>query len=226
MTSREHGTVPNRPEPQVAATSRPPGEVNDARVHLRRYTRAIYTVDAVVSRMPNDAWDHQSPCDAWTAREVLGHLIQGMQHLTSAAHGAQAPSPRSEAESATDQPVSTWAANREALLEALDRPGALDRHITSPFGRQPIDDFLPIHTIDSLLHAWDIARAGGIDAYLPADLASAGVALITSAGEVARHPGILGPAIDIPPSTDPVGRLVAMSGRTPTARTVALDHAD
>lgn len=189
--------------------------MNDTRAHLRRYTRAIYTVEAVVARMPDDAWDHPSPCDAWTAREVLGHLIQGVQHLIDAAHGDQSRVALSEAETATDQPRSAWATNRDELLEALDHPGALERHIVSPFGRQPIEDFLPIHTIDALIHAWDIARAGGIDACIPVDLASVGVALIAGAGDVARRPGILGPAIDIPQGGDPVALLVAMSGRAP-----------
>ena len=41
--------------------------------NLRNFTKAIYGMDAVVQRVPVDAWDNGSPCEGWTARDVVGH---------------------------------------------------------------------------------------------------------------------------------------------------------
>jgi uncharacterized protein (TIGR03086 family) len=183
--------------------------------NLRNYTRAVYTVDAVVNRMPPQAWDRPSPCEGWTAREVLGHFMWGMQSITSAAHGGDRPAVRSEAEVATDEPTVAWAATRDELLAALDHQGALQRTFTGPFGPSTIDAFLAVHTLDGILHAWDIARAGGIEACVPVDLALAGTAAIEGLGDVVRQPGLFGPAVDCPADADPVSRFVAVAGRRP-----------
>lgn len=183
--------------------------------NLRNYTRAVYTVDAVVNRMPTDAWDHPSPCDQWTAREVLGHFIWGMQNVTAAATGAPAPESRPEAVTATDDPVATWRSTRDALLAALDQQGSLQTSFNGPFGPTPIDGFLPIHTFDGILHAWDIAAAGGIDAHVPEDLAAAGHAALVSFGDGIRHPGLFGPAVEVADDADVVTQFVACAGRQP-----------
>jgi len=41
--------------------------------NLRNYTKALYGFDAVVQRVPEDRWDADSPCDGWSARDVVTH---------------------------------------------------------------------------------------------------------------------------------------------------------
>ncbi|MFV0307615.1 MAG: TIGR03086 family metal-binding protein [Desertimonas sp.] len=183
--------------------------------NLRDYTRAVYTMDAVVNRMPADAWDNPSPCDGWTARQVLGHFMWGAERIASAAAGEDPPAPRSEAEMATDDPPRAWAATRDHVLGALDHDGALRRDFSGPFGPGDVDSFLPIHGVDGLLHAWDVATAGGIEAHLPTDLAAAGAAAIASFGDGIRQPGVFGPAVAVSDDADDVTRFVAIAGRTP-----------
>ena len=183
--------------------------------NLRNYTRAVYTLDAVVNRMPADAWDNPSPCEGWTAREVLGHFMWGMQNLGNAALGEPAPAARAEADVATDDPATAWAATRDALFAALDREGSLHQPVDFPLGPMDIEGFMPIHTNDGLLHAWDIAHAGGIDACIPHDLAAAGTDALASYGDFVRQPGIFGPAVEVADDADAVTKYVAMAGRQP-----------
>jgi uncharacterized protein (TIGR03086 family) len=182
--------------------------------NLRTYTKAIYTMDAVVQRVPDAAWDQQSPCEEWSAKEVLGHMIWAMQNLTAAATDGQFPSKTTEAETSGADPSATWAASRDALLAALDHDGAIYKSFNGPFGPGTIDDFLAIHAIDCLVHTWDIARTAGIDAHLPVDMAAAGAAGLASLGDSVRVPGLFGPAVEVE-SDDPVTRLVAITGRNP-----------
>jgi uncharacterized protein (TIGR03086 family) len=182
--------------------------------NLRTYTKAIYTMDAVVQRAADSAWDQQSPCVEWTARQVLGHFIWGVQRLTSVAADGPSPAEQPEADVAGVDPAATWAATRDALFVALDHKGALDREIVGPFGPSTVDDFLGIHSIECLLHTWDVATAVGVEPHLPRDIAAAGAAGLASAGDGLRGPGLFGPAVEVS-SDDPVVQFLTIAGRDP-----------
>jgi uncharacterized protein (TIGR03086 family) len=182
--------------------------------NLRNYTKAVYAMDAVVQRTPDAAWTKQSPCESWTAREVLGHFMWGAQRVTSVATGAELPAEKAEADVAGADPKASWAATRDALFAALDHPGALAQAFDGPFGPGTLDDFLGIHTLDCMLHTWDVAKTAGIHAHLPPDIAAAGAAGLAAAGDALRGPGLFGPAVETT-SDNPVTQFVAISGRDP-----------
>jgi uncharacterized protein (TIGR03086 family) len=183
--------------------------------NLRNYTKTIYALDAVLQRAPSDRWDDQSPCDAWTARQVLGHYMWGLQRVATVANGTPPPEEKSEADVAGPDPLTSWAETRDTVLAALDQPGALANIVDGPFGPGPLDAFLQIHTMDGLLHTWDLATTFGIDAFIPTDLAEAGTAGIAAAGDGIRSPGLFGPAVACAADADAVTRFVAIAGRTP-----------
>jgi uncharacterized protein (TIGR03086 family) len=183
--------------------------------NLRNYTKALYTLDAVVRRTPAHAWDKPSPCDQWTAREVLGHFMWGVKRVTAVANGDALPVEQAEADVAGPDPVAAWSLVRDAVFVALDQQGALDKAFHGPFGPGTIDGFLSIHTLDGTVHAWDIAKTAGIDGYIPTELAEAGVAGITAAGDGIRRPGLFSAALTVPADADAVTRFIAISGRNP-----------
>ena len=43
------------------------------------FDRALAKFDAVVQQVPNDAWANQSPCEAWTAANIVGHVAATTQ---------------------------------------------------------------------------------------------------------------------------------------------------
>ena len=43
------------------------------------FDRALAKFDAVVQQVPNDAWANQSPCEAWNAANVVGHVAATTQ---------------------------------------------------------------------------------------------------------------------------------------------------
>jgi uncharacterized protein (TIGR03086 family) len=183
--------------------------------NLRNYTKAIYTLDAVVQRVPADCWDKQSPCDEWNARQVLGHFMWGLQRVTAVASGQAIPEARPEADVAGPDPRANWSATRDAALAALDHPGAIAQPFTGPFGPGTLDGFFGIHIVDCVLHTWDIAHTAGIDAHLPLDLVEGGAAGLAAAGDAVRAPGVFGPAVTVAADADAVTRFVALAGRNP-----------
>jgi uncharacterized protein (TIGR03086 family) len=183
--------------------------------NLRNYTKAIYTMDAVVQRTPAAVWDKQSPCEHWTAREVLGHFIWGTKNLVSLATGGPKPAEQPEADVAGKDAHAGWAAARDNVLAALDHPGALQKDFVGPFGPTTVDGFLGIHQLDCILHAWDIAKTAGLDAHLPPDLAADALPGLKALGDGLRGPGLFGPEVTMPANADPVSQLLGITGRKP-----------
>lgn len=183
--------------------------------NLRNFVKAAYAFDAVVRRVPHGAWDRQSPCEEWTARQVAGHVIWGMRNVGALASGGASPPEQPEAEIAGDDPATTWREACDTTMAALDRPGALARIGNGPFGEMTVDGFLGFYPSDLLAHAWDIATAAGLDARLPIDLCERGARGLAAAGDALRRPGLMGPAIEVDDDADATTRFIALSGRQP-----------
>ena len=94
-------------------------------LNKRNFTRAIYVFDAVVQRVPSDKWDNQSPCDEWTARDVLRHQCGVLQAMAATLKSGETvpPQPIDSAET----PAAVWAETRDSVLAELDEPEILDR---------------------------------------------------------------------------------------------------
>ena len=41
-----------------------------------RYRRLAATLTARIEWVPDDAWSNQSPCEQWTARDLVGHVVE------------------------------------------------------------------------------------------------------------------------------------------------------
>ena len=175
---------------------------------LRRFTKAVYGFDAVVRRVDPGRWDEPSPCEEWSAGDVVQHQVDVMNMVTTAAGGD--PGVVED-----DDPVARWAAARDAVLAALDTQGALQRQAETPFGEMSVDRLVGILAVDPLAHTWDLATATGMDPALDEELCERGTRQLEKAGDVLRGPGLSGPAVEVDPGADAASRFVAMAGRTP-----------
>lgn len=183
--------------------------------NLRLFTKALYEFDAVVRRVPADAWDRASPCEGWTARQVAGHSIALARMIAAMARGDEPPPMRSEAEWAGDDPATSWSAALDDVLEALDHHGTLHRVASTPFGEMPVDRFLGIFAVDPHVHAWDLATAVGVDPALDTAISEKGLRQFERAGAAIRGPGMFAEPVDVPADADANTRFIAFSGRRP-----------
>jgi len=160
--------------------------------NLQRYVTAIHGTDAVVSRVPDDRWEAPSPCDGWSARDVVLHQIgvfDGVAAMAGSGEMARPAPPH-----AVEDVRAEWARSRDELLAALDRPGVLRRSGSYWFATTTIDDLLAIVVYDPLAHAWDVATAVGIDAHFSPEVARAAAATIeTGTGAAAAMSEATGP---------------------------------
>lgn len=183
--------------------------------NLRTYTKALYALDGVVRRVKDDDWDNQSPNEDWSAKETLGHVIWGVRRMANAMRDLDAPAEQPEAEVAGADPAAAWNAALDDVMEALDQRGVLTKVVTTPFGEMSVDDAIGFLFADPLTHAWDIAKAAGVDAALPDDLSRKATALLSAAGEAIRGPGMMSEPIEVSEAASSADKFVAITGRKP-----------
>jgi uncharacterized protein (TIGR03086 family) len=178
-----------------------------------RYRRLAGLFAATVAAVPDDRWEAQSPCDEWTARDVVRHVVQtqGM-FLGFVGRGL------GDAPTVDDDPVGAWDHARAAMQADLDEP---ERAATSFDGlmgpttlEAAVDRFL---CTDLVVHRWDLAEATGQPLVLdPVDMAHARDAMAPLADRM-RGPGAMGPELEVAPDADEQARFLAFFGRRSTS---------
>jgi uncharacterized protein (TIGR03086 family) len=181
--------------------------------NLRNFTKAIYAMDAVVQRVPTDAWDNDSPCEGWTARDVVGHqagVLNGAAQI--ARTGAIAmPAPPED----VSDPLAVWAEARDGILEALDAPGVLHQEGAFWFGPMSVDDLIGVVQWDPLTHAWDIAKATGVQTSIDEGLAQQSYDRVSAMRDGLAKMGLVGEEVAVPDDADIVSRYLGLVGRNP-----------
>jgi uncharacterized protein (TIGR03086 family) len=181
---------------------------------LERHRRAIAAFDTGVDFAAGDPdlWARPSPCEGWTARDVVKHVTDihtVMAHRLG--EEVEAPKPRG-----ADEVAGLWRASRDAALRALTRPGALDQVIDVPNGGEmAAGRFVNVVTTDVLVHTWDLARAVGADDRLDPELVERAHRAAIPMDELIRSSGMFGPRIEIDDDADPQSKMLTFFGRDP-----------
>lgn len=182
-----------------------------------RFRRVAADLTDTISAMPDAAWANSSPCDGWTARDVLRHLIEwipGPGFLLGTFGIETRPIPAVDSD-----PAGAWAAVRDAVQAGLDDPAIAERiEDCGPPGEMSFAAAVDMTcTSDVLIHAWDIAQAAGIDVALDSgEIARQHEAISSIPREVdsaMRDGGMFGPRIDAPADADRVTQVLAFYGR-------------
>ncbi|MFC4377312.1 TIGR03086 family metal-binding protein [Nocardia halotolerans] len=159
----------------------------------------------------------QTPCAGWDLRDLLEHMGTQNRGFAAAARGEEDPAVW-EVRPATD-PIADYLASAEEVVSAFAAPrvGTLALPELPP-GRFPAPMALGFHLIDSVVHAWDVARSVGHHIELEPGLAETALAIAEAvpSGESREQPGAaFGPALE--PSGEPttLDRILRLLGRSP-----------
>lgn len=182
--------------------------------NLRNFTKAVYGMDAVVLRVPDSAWDQPSPCEGWSARDVVGHQVgvfNGVAHM-AAGNEMILPAPPDD----VSDPVAVWAEGRDRVLEALDQPGALHHEGQYWFGPMTIDQLIGVVQWDPLTHAWDVGQATGVEAVLDPGLAELSHQRISAMRRSLAKMRLVGDEVPVPADAPITDRFLGLVGRNPS----------
>jgi uncharacterized protein (TIGR03086 family) len=179
------------------------------------YDRATaWTAVKVAGAQPS--LDASTPCDGWTVRRLIDHLLAGQAMFAAAPAGGEiAPPPDPPPALTGDDPAAQYEDARKATIAAYAQPGVMESMLSG--GQMPAMQVLGIAFCDQLIHGWDLARATGQDPTMPVDLAAFAHQLLDGRiGDDSRGPGKnFGPAVAIADDASAQAKLLAYCGRTP-----------
>jgi uncharacterized protein (TIGR03086 family) len=156
-----------------------------------------------------------TPCAEWNLRQVLNHMLGALDLHLDAAIGQ--PVDRSRSNPDTDrfgaEPAAAFDAVAARAARTWRQPGVLDGTWTLPMGPVPGSILAMLHLTEVVVHGWDIGRATGENAAVPAELAEP--ALEFSRGFATEAHRGTAFAAELAAGHTPGERLVAFLGRRP-----------
>ena len=177
-----------------------------------RYARAAGGFTRRVDAITGTGWDRPSPCDGWSAGDVVAHVVEWVPTFFRDAGGPRLPEPAGDA-----GPAESWRSLNTALHAGLGDPEVAAQVIRHPMaGQHRFDDAVGQFVLgDLLIHTWDLARAAGLDETLDPELVHDMLVGIEPLDDVLRSSGQYGPRVPVPPDASEQTRLIAFTGRQP-----------
>ncbi len=158
---------------------------------------------ATVAAVPD--WDAPSPCEGWTASDVVEHVVTTQRDFLTQHTDLQAMP-------ATDDPRDLWAAHDAAVRAVL--PSVADTSYAGHFGPTTVGQTMAtFYGFDLLVHRWDVARAAGLDDSLSDDELSIIEAMVPAFGEHLYADGICKPPVPVAEDAERQTRALAALGR-------------
>jgi len=155
-------------------------------------------------------WDAPTPCEGWSVRDVVAHVVDTERDFLE--RHALAPGPRPDL---TD-PAAGWRRHAADVAAVLDRDGVADREYDGFFGRTTIAATMAdFYGWDLVVHGSDVARATrqpwSIDEAEAAELH----ATADGWGDALYSEGVCTGPLDVGPDASATDRLLARLGRDP-----------
>ena len=179
---------------------------------LEHYDRLAGEMADRIASVPEDRWEDPSPCEGWTARDVVSHLVD----TPGMFFGLAEEPPPSGGPSVADDPAGAFAHVRKAVTAALEDPAIADKEYDSFAGRstfaEGIDRFI---CADLVVHGWDLARATGLDERMDPDEIRPIHEALEPMDDKMRGPGAFGPKLEPPEGADEQTKLLCFLGRQP-----------
>lgn len=165
------------------------------------------TFTALVEDVPADRWDDPSPCEGWTAADVLQHVIDTQRDFLTG-RGATLPDPPA------GDPAARWAAHDAAVRGVLADEAFATTAYDGWFGPTTVADTLrDFYGWDLVVHRWDLGRATGREvAWSDAECAFVAGEL-DGFGEQLYAEGVCKPAVPVAGDADEQTRVLGLLGR-------------
>jgi uncharacterized protein (TIGR03086 family) len=154
--------------------------------------------DAAVQSVAPDQWGEQSPCEEWTARDIVAHTVEGHRSVIAGVRGGEPTSL-----GADEDPTRAWAEVSRAITEITQDPAAAGKELDGPAGKMTAEEIIDrFVTMDLLVHTWDLARTVGADEHLDEESVARAYEALKPMDEMIRRPNAFGPKLDPPADAD------------------------
>lgn len=174
------------------------------------YDRIADRFGDLLDRCPADRWASPSPCPGWTARDVAAHVVRNHRRALAGLDGSAYAAPTED-----EDIHRAWRDVAGGVRSGLRDPDRAATALGAEFGSITFAEFIRrMACADTLIHAWDFARATGQDETLdPGGVAVATAMLMPEDGQI-RMPGAFGGKVEAATDADDQTRLLNFLGRT------------
>jgi uncharacterized protein (TIGR03086 family) len=176
-----------------------------------RYARLAEAFTTKIAAVAPEHWSNASPCAEWTARDIVGHVVDTHGMFLGFVGQELGAIP-----TAADDPAGAFAGARAAVQANLDDPARAMAEYDGFFGlttfETAVDGFL---CFDLVVHGWDLARATGLDERIEPDEVARVRERAAGFGDMLRTQGVCGPEVEVAADADDQTKLLAFLGRRP-----------
>lgn len=159
-------------------------------------------------------WSAATPCSEWDVRTLVNHVVGEYLWVPELIAGKTISDvgSRLDGDLLGKDPLATLESAARDAQAAAEAPDSLTRVVHLSFGDVPGADYLGQMAIDSVIHAWDLARAIGADETLDPELVDFAFEELRQHAEDWRSAGLFGPEKN-PADDSTQARLLALTGR-------------
>lgn len=184
---------------------------------LEGFDRGLAEFGGRVHQVAGDQWSNPTPCEEWTVRTLVGHLVAEHLWAPLLLGGAtlEEVGDRFDGDVLGEDPVRAWERAAQGSYDAFHRPGALAGEVHTSSGPTPTEEYARQMTTDLAVHAWDLARGVGADERLDAGLVSLVYDAVAPQAAALQGLGIFAPPVPVSDEATEQERLVALLGRQP-----------
>lgn len=181
------------------------------RIHEQALGATATLIEGVAARQ----LDLPTPCDGWSVRELLNHIVGGNLWAAELAAGKTIDEvgDRLDGDMLGDDPSAAYRASAEVAAAAFNAPGAMDAPCAVSYGPVPGSVYCGHRIVDVAIHGWDLAKGTGQDTTLDPALVDAVAAIVAPQIDLLSGSGMFGTTIGVAADADPQTRLLSQLGR-------------
>jgi uncharacterized protein (TIGR03086 family) len=180
------------------------------------FRRATDEFDRRVRAVTEDQWTDGTPCTEWDVRTLVNHLVNEDKWVTPLLEGKtiEDVGDSLDGDLLGDDPVGAWEQAKREAVAATQQEGVAERTVHVSFGDISGDDYLSQVATDHVVHAWDLARAIGVDERLDPELVQFAYDVLEPQAEAWRSAGVFKDEVEVPEGADRQAQLLAITGRS------------
>jgi uncharacterized protein (TIGR03086 family) len=184
---------------------------------LTRLRAGIDQARPIIAATTPDDYARPTPCEAWTVRELINHMLGALTMFRDVAvQGVADPAVFAQDLIGGDALASFDRAGVEAVA-GWQADGRMDGTAKLPWGEFPAPFALQFPAMDMLVHGWDLAQATGQQHYWDDELVLDNLTFAQSTilASPQIRAGFYDPPIDLADDAPAIDRLIAFLGRHP-----------
>jgi uncharacterized protein (TIGR03086 family) len=190
---------------------------DEDRLLLARHERAVRLSIDAAEAASGASLSIETPCAGWDLQALLDHMGTQNRGFAAAARGGNDPAVW-VVHRAVD-PIGDYVRSAHDVVEAFAECQARTVFLPEiPPGHFPAATALGFHLIDSVVHAWDVARSVGHVIDLDSDLAPTALRIaeaVPTGRARLRAETAFAPALEVADTTTTLTRILAILGRSP-----------